>query len=41
MDDYAVVEGETLAANEFFANKEVDINKFPFSHAKPSYIVKP
>jgi len=40
LDDYATVEGETLAIDEFFADKNCIINKFPFSHAKPSYIIK-
>ena len=40
LDDYATVEGETVAVDEFFANKNVKINKFPFSHSKPSWIVK-
>ena len=39
-DDYAVVEGETLAIEEFFADKKILLKKFPFSHGKPSYIVK-
>ncbi len=39
-DDYAIVEGETMAVDEFFSDKEYRIKKFPFSHAKPSYIVK-
>lgn len=40
LDDYAVVEGETIAVDEFFADKKCDIKKFPFSHSKPSYILK-
>lgn len=40
LDDYATVEGETLAVNEFFADKNVEIKKFPFSHRKPSFIIK-
>ena len=39
-DDYATVEGETMAVDEFFADKDYVIRKFPFSHVKPSYIVK-
>ena len=39
-DDYGCIEGETLAVDEFLANKEYAIHKFPFSHAKPSYIIK-
>lgn len=41
LDDYATVEGETLAVNEFFVDKEVEIKKFSFSHTKPSFIIKP
>lgn len=40
LDDYAVVEGETLAADEFFADKRVKFNKFLFSHSKPTWIEK-
>lgn len=40
LDDYAVIEGETIAVDEFFRDKNYIINKFPLSHAKPSYIVK-
>ncbi|MCM1233270.1 MAG: TylF/MycF family methyltransferase [Ruminococcus flavefaciens] len=39
-DDYATIEGETVAVDEFFQNKEVIIKKFSFSHVKPSYIIK-
>lgn len=39
-DDYATVEGETLAVEEFFRNKDYMIKKFTFSHTKPSYIIK-
>lgn len=39
-DDYATVEGETLAIDEFLMGKQYIIRKFPFSHAKPSYIIK-
>lgn len=39
-DDYATVEGETLAIDEFFSDKQYIIKKFPFSHKKPSYIIK-
>lgn len=39
-DDYATVEGETVAIEEFFSDKEYTIKKFPFSHTKPSYIIK-
>lgn len=39
-DDYATVEGETLAIEEYFSNRGYAIKKFPFSHSKPSYIIK-
>lgn len=40
LDDYATIEGETIAVDEFFADKDIKIQKFPFSHAKPSFIIK-
>lgn len=40
LDDYAYFPGETKAVDDFFAGKDVVINKFPFSHRIPSYIVK-
>lgn len=39
-DDYATIEGETVAVDEFFRGKKNTIKKFSFSHTKPSYIVK-
>lgn len=39
-DDYATIEGETLAIDEFLKGKEYTIKKFSFSHTKPSYIIK-
>lgn len=39
-DDYGTVEGETLAVDEFLADKKYLIQKYPFSHSKPSYIIK-
>ena len=39
-DDYATIEGETKAVDEFFMNKDYEIKKFPFSHTKPSYVIK-
>jgi len=39
-DDYGMVEGETLAIDEFLVGKDYVIHKFPFSHGKPSWIVK-
>lgn len=40
LDDYGIIEGETVAVDEFFKDKKVIINKYPFSHQKPSYIIK-
>lgn len=39
-DDYATVEGETLAIEEFLADTKYILKKFKFSHKKPSYIIK-
>lgn len=39
-DDYAIVEGETLAIEEFFKSYDYEIYKFRFSHTKPSYMIK-
>jgi hypothetical protein len=39
LDDYATVEGETKAVDEFFKDQKVTIRKFPFTHI-PTYIVK-
>lgn len=39
-DDYATIEGETVAVDEFFANREHTLMKYPFSHAKPVYMIK-
>ncbi|MCI9362615.1 MAG: dTDP-6-deoxy-L-hexose 3-O-methyltransferase [Hungatella sp.] len=39
-DDYATVEGETIAIDEFLFGKGYIIQKFPFSHRKPSYVIK-
>jgi hypothetical protein len=39
-DDYGTIEGETCAVDEFFADKKFTLKKFPFSHSKPSYIIK-
>lgn len=40
LDDYATFPGETKAVDEFFADKNITIQKFPFSHI-PAYIIKP
>lgn len=39
-DDYGTFPGETKAVDEFFADRNILINKLPFAHI-PSYIVKP
>ena len=39
LDDYGRVEGETIAVDEFFENKNVMIQKLPYKY-KPSYIIK-
>lgn len=39
-DDYATIEGETIAVDEFFKDKKKRFYKFSFSHEKPSYIIK-
>ena len=39
LDDYAVFPGENKAVEEFFADKDINIKKFPFA-ATPCYVVK-
>lgn len=39
-DDYSTIEGETLAVDEFFADRKHEFMKFPFSHSKPIYMIK-
>lgn len=39
-DDYSTIEGETIAVDEFFNDKKHSLRKFPFSHAKPVYLIK-
>ncbi len=39
LDNYGVFEGETKAVDEFFKDKSITINKFPYS-ATPCFIVK-
>lgn len=39
LDDYGTVQGETKAVDEFFADKNIIINKPRFNHI-PSYIIK-
>ena len=39
-DDYATIEGETKAIDEFFRDSNYILKKFTFSHTKPSYIIK-
>ncbi|WP_300912358.1 hypothetical protein [Helicobacter rodentium] len=38
-DDYGIFAGETKAVDEFFKDKKVKLQKFPFLH-KPSFIIK-
>jgi len=40
LDDYAAVDGETRADEEFFAEKNVTIRKLPYARS-PCYFVKP
>ncbi len=39
-DDYSTIEGETVAVDEFFATRKHVFKKYPFSHAKPVYMIK-
>lgn len=39
LDDYGTVKGETKAVDQFFKDKNIQINKKPYYHI-PSYIVK-
>ena len=40
-DDYGIIEGETLAVDEFFSDKtEYKMERFTFSHMKPTFIEK-
>ena len=39
-DDYSTIEGETIAVDEFFSGVKHSFRKFPFSHSKPSYMIK-
>lgn len=40
LDDYGVFPGETAAVDEYFADKNIQIKKFPFAMT-PCYIIKP
>ena len=40
LDDYGVVEGETLAVDEFLSSHDYKLERFTFSHTKPSFFVK-
>ena len=40
LDDYGVVEGETLAVDEFLATRDYQLERFTFSHTKPAFFVK-
>ena len=39
-DDYATIEGETLAVDEFLADKNYCLQKLSLSHSKPSFLIK-
>ena len=39
-DDYGVVEGETLAVEEFFKDYDYTLEKLTISHTKPSFLTK-
>ncbi len=39
VDDYGVFAGETKAVDNFFKDKNIQINKFPFAKT-PSFIIK-
>lgn len=39
-DDYSTIEGETVAVDDFLADKPHSFKKFPFSHRKPVYMIK-
>jgi len=39
-DDYAAIEGETRAVDDFFKNLNCQLQKYPFSHKKPTYLIK-
>lgn len=40
LDDYGAIEGETVAVDEFIKSKDISLEKFAFSHGKPSFIIK-
>ncbi len=40
VDDYGTVAGETDAVDEYFADKDIEIRKLPFSMT-PAFIIKP
>lgn len=39
-DDYATVEGETIAVDEFLDNNDYCLEKLTLSHTKPSFLIK-
>lgn len=41
-DDYGTIEGETKAVDEFFLKKNIypELQKFSFSHTKPTFLIK-
>lgn len=40
LDDYGIVEGETLAVDEFLKTHDYKLEKFTFSHNIPAFFVK-
>jgi hypothetical protein len=40
LDDYGTEYGGTVAVEEFFSNMAIRLQKFPFSHESPAFIVK-
>lgn len=40
IDDYGTVEGATKAVDEFIKGKGIKLQKYTFSHVKPSYMIK-
>lgn len=40
LDDYGTFPGETKAVDDFFKNKDININKLSISAKTPSYIIK-
>lgn len=40
LDDYGTEFGGTIAVEEFFSTRKIRLQKFPFSHESPAFIVK-